>query len=64
MRKDKTKNGKIKIDVEKILESNPHIDRTMLINAQKQQNELRMFGVKRRTFNLLLPFMRRTPVGN
>lgn len=48
-----------KVDVEKILKSNPHIDRGEFEIIQKQAVELRALGFKRTRYNLVLPFMRR-----
>jgi hypothetical protein len=48
-----------KINVGKILESNPHINREQYEMIQKQQKELSALGFKRARYNLVSPFMRR-----
>jgi hypothetical protein len=53
----KTKN-KIQINIEKILKSNPSIDKEMFEIAQDQSNKLKSLGLKRKEYNLAMPFVR------
>ena len=53
----KTKDNK-QINIDKILKLNPNIDKDMFATAQEQSIKLKSLGLKRKEYNLALPFVR------
>lgn len=47
-----------KINVKKILKSNPTVDKKLYEAVQKEQIELKSLGFKRSQYNLVIPFVR------
>ena len=51
------------LDIEKILESNPDIDKDLFEAVQEQLKKLKAMGITKRTqYNLAIPFTRRASV--
>lgn len=51
------------LDIKKILDSNPGIDKELFEAAQEQQKKLKALGITKRTqYNLAIPFTRRVSV--